>query len=49
MTTFTLDTLCEKLIKTYNTTIIDQMDITLQQALYSNVYCPLCSFLMSVN
>lgn len=25
MTTFTLDTLCEKLIKTYNTTIIDQM------------------------
>ena len=32
----TLDTLCEKLIKTYNTTIIDQMPYHLQQALYSN-------------
>ena len=34
----TLDTLCEKLIKTYNTTIIDQMPPVLQQALYSNAF-----------
>jgi hypothetical protein len=32
----TLDTLCEKLIKTYNTTIIDQMPYVLQQALYND-------------
>lgn len=36
MTTFTLNTLCEKLIKTYNTTIIDQMPYVLQQALYND-------------
>ena len=34
----TLDTVCEKLIKTYNTTIIDQMPPVLQQALYSNAF-----------
>ena len=34
----TLDTLCEKLIKTYNTTIIDQMPPVLQEALYSNAF-----------
>ena len=45
MNTFTLDTLCEKLIKTYNTTIIDQMPYHLQQALYSNVSsCSLDSY-----
>ena len=41
----TLDTLCEKLIKTYNTTIIDQMPYVLQQALYSNASsCSLGSY-----
>ena len=31
-----LNSLCSKLIKTYNTTIIDQMPYVLQQALYND-------------
>ena len=40
-----LNSLCVKLIKTYNTTIIDQMHPDLQNALYSNAsYCSVNSY-----
>jgi hypothetical protein len=40
-----LTSLCIKLIKTYNTTIIDQMPSDLQQALYNNAFaCSLGSY-----